>query len=121
MSHLEEVLPEFRAGAKIRRKCWVCGIDGVSKKENYSFHAYDVDADDWEVVPDKPIDWNDIIENKCLCQFWDDNKNIKAIGILAAIEENEYMPYLLKGGDYFMNCRPVHRDEVTFYEDKKDE
>lgn len=33
MAYLEEVLPEFRNGAKIRRKCWVCGIEGICKDE----------------------------------------------------------------------------------------
>ena len=119
MAYLEELLPDFRKGAKIRRKCWVCGIEGVCKDENYSFNAYDVDADDWEVVPDKPIDWDYIIKNKCLCWFWDDGKDeahvpnfLQARGILG---QNGFID---KNGSLWNNCRPVLRDEVTFYEDK---
>ena len=125
MSYLEELLPEFRKGAKIRRKCWVCGIEGVCKDENYSFNAYDVDADDWEVVPDKPIDWDSIIKNKCLCFFWDDNFKEACVGILGGVYEGLRLKYALRDekGDQVQcrNCRPVRRNEVTFYEDKKDE
>lgn len=127
MAYLEELLPEFRKGAKIRRKNWPenlcislrgsCGI-------NIAF--YDVNADDWEKVPDNPIDWDYIIKNKCLCWFWDHSEERKRTGLLARlISQDEYR--FEKGGYNgepsipYMNCRPVRRDEVTFYEDNKDE
>lgn len=127
MSYLEELLPEFRKGAKIRRKNWPenlcislrgsCGI-------NIAF--YDVNADDWEKVPDNPIDWDYIIKNKCLCWFWDHSEERKRTGLLARlISQDEYR--FEKGGYNgepsipYMNCRPVRKDEVTFYEDKNNE
>lgn len=123
MAYLEELLPEFRKGAKIRRKNWPenlcislrgsCGI-------NIAF--YDVNADDWEKVPDNPIDWDYIIKNKCLCWFWDHSEERKRTGLLARlISQDEYR--FEKGGYNgepsipYMNCRPVRKDEVTFYED----
>lgn len=123
MSYLEELLPEFRKGAKIRRKNWPenlcislrgsCGI-------NIAF--YDVNADDWEKVPDNPIDWDYIIKNKCLCWFWDHSEERKRTGLLARlISQDEYR--FEKGGYNgepsipYINCRPVRKDEVTFYED----
>lgn len=126
MAYLEELLPEFRKGAKIRRKNWPenlcislrgsCGI-------NIAF--YDVNADDWEKVPDNPIDWDYIIKNKCLCWFWDHSEERKRTGLLARlISQDEYR--FEKGGYNgepsipYMNCRPVRKDEVTFYEDKRD-
>lgn len=128
MAYLEELLPEFRKGAKIRRKNWPenlcislrgsCGI-------NIAF--YDVNADDWEKVPDNPIDWDYIIKNKCLCLFWDYNESKKHIGILKSINKYETYKFSIVTPDNyvsdisFVNCRPVRRDEVTFYEDKKDE
>lgn len=126
MSYLEELLPEFRNGAKIRRRCWVCGIDGICRSENYSFHAHDIDADDWEVVPDKPIDWDYIIKNKCLCRFWDDDRDVYLLGTLAKISDvvGRLKDFKYKwniNGKYWKNCSPVRKDEVTFYEDKKDE
>lgn len=122
MSYLEEVLPEFRKGAKIRRKNWPenlcislrgsCGI-------NIAF--YDVNADDWEKVPDNPIDWDYIIKNKCLCWFWNPGEERKRTGLLARlISQDEYR--FEKGGYNgepsipYMNCRPVRKDEVNFYE-----
>lgn len=122
MSYLEELLPEFRKGAKIRRKNWPenlcislrgsCGI-------NIAF--YDVNADDWEKVPDNPIDWDYIIKNKCLCWFWDHSEERKRTGLLARlISQDEYR--FEKGGYNgepsipYMNCRPVRKDEVNFYE-----
>ena len=117
MAYLEELLPEFRKGAKIRRKCWVCGIEGVCKDENYSFNAYDVDADDWEVVPDKPIDWDYIIKNKCLCRFSNGGNSANIFGYL---QEHNHKLFIDIKLNQWENCRPVRRDEVTFYEDKKD-
>lgn len=122
MAYLEELLPEFRKGAKIRRKNWPenlcislrgsCGI-------NIAF--YDVNADDWEKVPDNPIDWDYIIKNKCLCWFWDHSEERKRTGLLARlISQDEYR--FEKGGYNgepsipYMNCRPVRKDEVNFYE-----
>lgn len=128
MSYLEELLPEFRKGAKIRRKNWPenlcislrgsCGI-------NIAF--YDVNADDWEKVPDNPTDWDYIIKNKCLCWFWDYNESKKHIGILKSINKYETYKFSIVTPDNyvsdisFLNCRPVRRDEVTFYEERKDE
>lgn len=121
MSYLEELLPEFRNGAKIRRRCWVCGIDGICRSENYSFHAHDIDADDWEVVPDKPIDWDYIIKNKCLCWFWDDVDSLEESSYGYLTYHNKNILYCYNGKKWYKNCRPVRKDEVTFYEDAEDD
>jgi hypothetical protein len=117
MAYLEEILPEFRAGAKIRRKDWPENLS-ISLKGccglNVAF--YDVDADDWEIYQE-PINWNYIIENRCPCWFWDAER--KVLGILVNCNKDDM--YLRDGDCYYRNCRPVRKDEVTFYEDKKDE
>lgn len=121
MAYLEELLPEFRNGAKIRRKCWVCGIEGICKDENYSFHTHDVNADDWEIVPNKPIDWDYIIKNKCLCLFWDDENDENFIATLEAFEIDTCVTsFKSKNGAIWHNCRPVNRDEINFYEEKEE-
>ena len=117
MAYLEELLPEFRKGAKIRRKNWhenlcislrgSCGI-------NIAF--YDVNADDWEKVPDNPIDWDYIIKNKCLCWFWDGDGS-RTINKLQCVGEGEFYDDCCRTWE---NCHPVRKDEVTFYEDKRD-
>lgn len=123
MSYLEELLPEFRKGAKIRRKNWPenlcislrgsCGI-------NIAF--YDVNADDWEKVPDNPIDWDYIIKNKCLCWFSDEDIEEPnfADRLLAIVENESGVKYMTKGKVTFVYCRPVRKDEVSFYKDKRD-
>lgn len=126
MAYLEELLPEFRKGAKIRRKNWPknlcislrgsCGI-------NIAF--YDVNADDWEKVTDNPINWEYIVKNKCLCWFWDDDRDVYVLGTLSKISDvvDRFEDFKYKwhiNGKYWKNCRPCRRDEVTFYEDKRD-
>lgn len=125
MSYLEELLPEFRKGAKIRRKSWqenfcislndCCGIN---------IPYYDVEADDWEPYQE-PIDWQYIIDNEILCWFWDCNPDfVIHLGHLTRLmpncPNNEEFNYCKDNGKAFKNCRPVRRDEVTFYEDRKD-
>lgn len=130
MSYLEELMPEFRKGAKIRMKDWpkpfyyemrnrkVYNQDGHRVK-NFSHQALFKNV--WEFYKDPDPDWQYIIKNKCLCWFWDDDESEKIVGILINVEKDEYTPFLLYGEYYFEHCRPIRRDEVTFYEDKEDE
>ena len=122
MSYLEELLPDFRKGAKIRRKDWRDGkyikLSGVYAKDEYGdvyfIEPNEITADDWELY-EEPINWQYIIDNKCLCWFWDECEEDKIIGFLHNIEERlEH-----KFNAVFKNCCPVQKDEVTFYEDKK--
>ena len=124
MAYLEELLPDFRKGAKIRNKYWekneyICIKNDkvVDEKGNYlnDFYNRYLLYDEWEFYQE-PIDWDYIIKNKCLCLFWNDDE--AAIGIL----KYKYTDgFLMNCGGILNNCRPVRRDEVTFYEDKKDE
>lgn len=139
MSYLEELLPEFRKGAKIMRtseakilgkqpyyffkdnKIWYDNSISVKDYNNRPFTNYELMASDWELVKDPKPDWDYIIKNKCLCWFWDDDESEKTVSILINAEKDEYTPFLLYDECYFEHCRPVRRDEVTFYEDKKDD
>lgn len=133
MSYLEELLPEFRKGVKIRSSMWskkayIHLKDGKILDESglpYTILAIAFHINDWELYQE-PIDWDYIIKNKCLCWFWDHSEERKKTGLLARlISQDEYR--FEKGGYNgepsipYMNCRPVRRDEVTFYEDNKDE
>ena len=129
MSYLEELLPEFRKGAKIRRSNWPeghCVKLDTSKKftvdnngKIYTIYAEELLADNWEFYQE-PIDWDYIIKNKCLCCFSNDDNSANYFGYLKGREEydNCFIDNKLNRWKY---CRSVHRDEVTFYEDKKDE
>lgn len=128
MSYLEELLPEFRKGAKIRCSNWekdkyIQKKGGLVATDNdilCDLSASDIFSNRWELYRE-PIDWDYIIKNKCLCWFWDDDESEKIVGILINVEKDEYTPFLLYGEYYFEHCRPVRRDEVTFYEDRNDD
>ena len=126
MSYLEELLPEFRKGEKIRRSNWSeghCVKLDTSKKftvdnngKIYTIYAEELLADNWELYKEPEPDWDYIIKNKCLCLFWNDDET--TIDIL----KYKYTDgFLANYGGIWKNCRPVRRDEVTFYEDRKDE
>lgn len=79
MAYLEELLPEFRKGAKIRRECWRKHEYIYQKRytllneedielDGTEMDIWDIfDADDWELYKDPELDWDYIIKNKCLC------------------------------------------------------
>ena len=132
MSYLEELLPEFRKGAKIRSSMWskkayIHLKDGKILDESglpYTILAIAFHINDWELYQE-PIDWDYIIKNKCLCWFWDHSEERKKTGLLARlISQDEYR---FEKGWYngepsipYMNCRPVRKDEVTFYDERDD-
>ena len=128
MSYLEELLPEFRNGAKIRKQNWSNNNyylyyenNNVWNQDNklVSFDGVDLVASNWEFYQE-PIDWDTIIKNKCLCWFWDNKGDEKQIGYLVGINDKRF--FLEAPEDCFNSytyCRPVRRDEVTFYEDKE--
>lgn len=130
MAYLEELLPEFRKGAKIRKSDWAKDeyiqlsyednniIDCLYNK--YEFWIDDFEDDNWELYQE-PIDWDYIIKNKCLCWFWDTDESNKRAGILKIISENINVLYWNNYDQQWLNCRPVRRDEVTFYEDRNDD
>ena len=131
MAYLEELLPEFRKGAKIRCKGWKAGeyiyIDKkgsvMTEKGNvYILDHVDFDSEYWELYQE-PIDWDYIIKNKCLCWFSDEDIEEPnfADRLLAIVENESGIKFITKGKVVFACCRPVSRDEVTFYEERKDE
>lgn len=69
----------------------------------------------------EPVDWDYIIKNKCLCWFWDEVEETKTLGLLDGRVANNKELFFRRNGGFNTQCRPVRRDEVTFYEDKKDE
>ena len=124
MAYLEELLSEFRKGAKIRCKKWSYGeyvylgeknIIYDERNKRYEFVNDDLFVE-WEFYQEPDPDWDYIIKNKCLCLFWNDDET--AIGILKC---KCIDGFLTNYGEIWENCRPVRKDEVTFYEHRKDE
>lgn len=128
MAYLEELLPEFRKGAKIRSSMWskkayIHLKDGKILDESglpYTIPAIAFHINDWEFYQE-PIDWDYIIKNKCLCWFWDDVDSLEESSYGYLTYHNKNILYCYNGKKWYKNCRPVRRDEVTFYEDNKDE
>lgn len=131
MAYLEELLPEFRNGAKIRligsrdneyyyiKHNVIYNQNGTPIKD---FSLSIILADVWEFYQE-PIDWNYIVKNKCLCWFSDEDIEEPnfADRLLAVVENESGVKYMTEGKVTFVYCRPVRRDEVTFYEDKRDD
>lgn len=128
MAYLEELLPEFRKGAKIRCSDWEPSIY-IQQQGNVIVNSYDfvcclssgeIISNRWEFYQE-PIDWDYIIKNKCLCWFWCLEEEKKVAGLLADYDSWESQFGRYKGKNvavtYFDHCRPVRRDEVNFYED----
>lgn len=132
MSYLEELLPEFRNGAKIRRT-------GLSKPVNAKGYIYYKEGkiynefgrecepdlglwlskNDWEIY-EEPIDWDYVIANSCPCWFWNNDKNLRVKGTLMEVDDTcDYSFRISLYRTYYKNCCPCRRDEVTFYEDMK--
>lgn len=127
MAYLEELLPEFRKGAKIRCSDWekdkyIQKKGGLVATDNdflCSLSVSDIFSNRWELYQE-PIDWDYIIKNKCLCWFWDEGE-CKATGILESITSKDPFCFVTDYNGEYQYCRPVRRDEVTFYEERKDE
>lgn len=129
MAHLEELLPAFRNGAKIRQSYrgkdyFIQLKDGQilnNYGSQYKFTSIDVLEDKWELYQE-PIDWDYIIKNKCLCWFGVVGKEKQRIGIVSAIANfRDSRTYYIDKDTGFSACRPIRKDEVTFYEDKRDD
>lgn len=135
MAYLEELLPEFRKGAKIRINGWAkdeyiyLGKNGLIYDERDK--PFDLTNEElfanWKPYQE-PIDWDYIIKNKCLCWFWDEGESEtgKTAGELIEIRKNSSLPFIKGTTDKgysigYSHCRPIRKDEVTFYEERKDE
>ena len=130
MAYLEELLPEFRKGAKIRCDYWDEGKYIKLKEDGYIYDDNDdriefssliIFGKSWQLYKESELDWDYIIKNKCLCWFWCDDNDGKYLGTIRFINKNDELPFMNWERGCAKNCRPVRRDEVTFYEDKKDE
>ena len=119
MARIEELLPEFRKGARIRLSHWDEEIYIFQDKKGFIvdnqgtarlFYSDELLSDKWELYKD-PIDWDAVIRNKCLCWFWNNTGKTKYLNYLQAKEEYAFRD---EQGACWENCRPALRDEVTF-------
>ena len=127
MSYLEELLPEFRQGVKIRCDYWDEGKYIQLKEDGYIYDDEDdrielsslvIFGKSWEFYKEPETDWDYIIKNKCLCWFSNSDNSANIFGYLQEYNHKHFVDIKF---NLWEHCRPVRRDEVTFYEDKKDE
>lgn len=130
MAYLEELLPEFRKGAKIRLKHWDKGEYIYFKDKDIFYYdgkamvldGAQINSDAWELYKEPEPDWDSIIENKCLCWFRDSTYDNYKLSFLAEtyIDGGETRRFLDAEDTEWLRCIPVRRDEVIFYDDRKD-
>lgn len=125
MSYLEELLPEFRSGDKIRQPNWgkgeyiYLGENGIvydERNKPFDFTNEELFVE-WELYQEPEPDWEYIIKNKCLCWFYDDEK----VKFASFLINKDLDGNFLSCGYKWKHCHPVRRDEVTFYENKNDD
>lgn len=127
MARIEELLPEFKKGARIRLSHWDKEIYIIQDKKGFIvdnqgtarlFYSDELLSDKWELYKD-PIDWDAVIKNKCLCWFWDDDGDMPVICAgLIEVESGKFSGFRAGNGSCWRKCRPVRRDEVNFYENE---
>lgn len=133
MARLEEVLSEFRKGAKIRATHWDKNSYIEIKNGEIVDHKgtdvgdlpfYKVMDNDWEFYREPEPDWDYIIKNKCLCWFWDDDDNEinipQGANCLKEIRKDLTYSFISNSEYGWKYCRPVRKNEINFYEDRKD-
>lgn len=120
MAYLEEVLSEFRKGAKIKYSDWDKDLY-IYMKNNCVYSSdmskhldYDILSDKWELYQEPEPDWDVIIRNKCLCWFWNNPEGKKTLNYL---REKSFEKDIFIDGNFvrYKNCRPVRKDEINFY------
>ena len=75
-------------------------------------------------VEKSKIDWDYVIKNKCVCRFWDSGSEEVLSCDFRYLKEVNYAreaaPYEDEFGYLWAKCRPVRKNEIEFYEDRKD-
>lgn len=86
----------------------------------YCLDKEDLTVDDWEIV-EPEYDWDKIIKDKILCQFWDSNQETQTpcVGYLA---EKVADGFRRCGDGYatWKNCAPVKIEQFNIAKDLKE-
>lgn len=75
---------------------------------------------DKEIV-EPEIDWDKVIKERYLCEFWncdDTPKEIRCLGILTCISKEGF--FRSQQVNYWKHCRPLRADEVKFVTDERE-
>lgn len=97
----------------------ICFKNGSGEILSYSISEDDLTADDWEIV-EPEYDWDKIIEDKILCQFWDelDETDATCVGHLT---KKTVAGFYVNGWNYrWKNCKPFNPADFNIAKNIKD-
>ena len=128
MSYLEELLPEFRKGAKIKCKGWdedsyiemnkSVGVIVNNKDRIYTFSYEDFAHSHWELYKEPEPDWDYESMIGCVGWFWDNDDEEKSLGVLTEYAPARKFPFFKGNNDNtYYNFRPAKKSELKFWED----
>ena len=113
-------------GGKIKRRDFDVEV-GLNKVKRlscdcsgyYILTQYDLTVDDWEIV-EPEYNWDKIIKDKVLCEFWDDEKDTDdpCVGLLAKRTTIGF--YRTNGCCLWKNCKPFNPAEYNIAKDLKE-
>lgn len=86
----------------------------------YHISILDLTSNDWEIVKPK-YDWEKIMKDKILCQFWDNNQETQT-PCVGYLKEKAVDGFRRCGDEYatWKNCAPVKIEQFNIAKDSKD-
>lgn len=92
----------------------------VSDDTNYTVTKESLTSNVWEIIPIK-YDWDKIVKDKILCQFWDNNQETQ-IPCVGYLEEKAADGFRRCGDGYgaWKNCAPVKIEQFNIAKDLRE-
>ena len=124
----ERIQKHLLNGGKVKRRLGSCNIimyigeNGFIFDNSGSFYVFceqDLTSDDWEIV-ELEYDWDKIIKDKVLCEFWDDEKDTDdpCVGLLAKRTTIGF--YRINGCCLWKHCKPFNPNDFNIAKDLKE-
>ena len=97
----------------------ICFKNGSGEILSYSIREDDLTDDDWEIV-EPEYNWDKIIEDKILCQFWDEIEDADEprVGYLTRKTAEGF--YVNEWDFLWKHCKPFNPAEYNIAEDLKE-
>lgn len=113
ITHSDLHYPIFLRGGTI------CFKNGSGEILSYSIREDDLTNDDWEIV-EPEYDWDKIIEDKILCQFWDEleETNTPCVGYLTKKTVDGF--YKSEWYCSWKHCKPFNPKDFNIAKDLKE-
>ena len=97
----------------------ICFKNGSGEILSYSIREDDLTDDDWEIV-EHEYNWDKIIKDKVLCEFWDEEKDTDdpCVGLLAKRTTIGF--YRTNGCCLWKHCKPFNPADFNIAKNIKD-